>query len=223
MDHRFPGAEPAAGHVPSQGKRGCWGAHVIRRELPRFAPRRCRLRAQDFARHSARRPARGAADQVRPDCQPQDSESTWAHDPGIVSSARRRGDRMKRREFMTLLGGAAAAWPLAARAQQSGAMRHIGVLMAYAESDPEAQAWVDAFGEELQKLGWAEGRNIRIDIRWATSNVKSIQRFAKELVALQPELVLSSSTPTTADLLQQTRTIPIIFAIVADPVGSGFV
>src|SRR5262249_3522403 len=102
-------------------------------------------------------------------------------------------------------------------------MRHIGVLMAYAESDPEAQAWVAAFGEELQKLGWAEGRNIRIDIRWATSNVKSIQRFAKELVALQPELVLSSSTPTTADLLQQTRTIPIIFAIVADPVGSGFV
>jgi putative ABC transport system substrate-binding protein len=81
-----------AGHVPGQGKRGCWGAHVIRRELARFVPTRCRLRAQDFARHAARRPARGAADQVRPDCQPQDCESTWAHDPGIVPSARRRGD-----------------------------------------------------------------------------------------------------------------------------------
>ena len=129
---------------------------------------------------------------------------------------------MRRREFITLLGGA-ATWPLAARAQQQEQMRRIGVLMAYAESDPEAQNWVAAFREELQKLGWAEGRNIQIDTRWATANVESILRLAKELVALQPELVLSSSTPTTAALLQQTRTLPIIFAIVADPVGSGFV
>jgi putative ABC transport system substrate-binding protein len=129
---------------------------------------------------------------------------------------------MKRREFITLLGGATVAWPRAARAQQADRMRRIAVLMAYAESDPEARAWVAAFREELLKLGWAEGRNIRIDTRWATADVESIQRFAKELVALQPELVLSSSTPTTAALLQQTRTIPIIFANVVDPVGSGF-
>jgi putative ABC transport system substrate-binding protein len=130
---------------------------------------------------------------------------------------------VKRREFISLLGGAAVAWPLAARAQQPSGMRRIGVLTAYSESDPEAQARVRAFREELQKLGWTEGRNIRIDARWATSDAALMQRFAQELVALQPELILSSSRPTTAALLHQTRTIPIIFAIVADPVGSGFV
>jgi putative tryptophan/tyrosine transport system substrate-binding protein len=130
---------------------------------------------------------------------------------------------MKRREFITLLGGAAAAWPLAARAQQAERMRRIGVLVVYAESDPEGQAFVAAFREELQKLGWTEGRNIRIDARWGALDAESRQRFAQELVALQPDLILSQSTPTTAALLQQTRTIPIVFAQVADPVGSGFV
>src|SRR6266446_502147 len=130
---------------------------------------------------------------------------------------------MRRREFITLLGGGVATWPLVARAQRSERMRLIGVLMAYAESDPEGQAWVAAFRERLQKLGWAEGGNIRIDTRWATPDVEAMQRFAKELVALQPDLILSQSTPTTAALLQQTRTIPIIFANIADPVGSGFV
>src|SRR5437588_12278093 len=132
-------------------------------------------------------------------------------------------DRLKRRKFITLLGGA-AAWPLAARAQQAERVRRIGVLTAYSESDPEAQARVGAFREGFQKLGWTEGRNIRIDTRWARpGDAGSIQRLAKELVALQPDLILSQSTPTTAALLQQTRTIPIIFANIADPVGSGFV
>jgi putative ABC transport system substrate-binding protein len=130
---------------------------------------------------------------------------------------------MKRREFIGLVGGAAAALPLAARAQQPGGIRRIGVLMAFAESDREGQAWVAAFREGLQKLGWTEGRNVQIETRWATAAVEEIQRFAKELVASQPELVLSSSTLTTAALLQQTRTIPIIFANVADPIGPGFV
>jgi putative ABC transport system substrate-binding protein len=130
---------------------------------------------------------------------------------------------MRRREFIGLAIGAAAAWPLAARAQQPSGMRRIGVLTAYSESDPEAQARVGAFREGLQKLGWTEGHDIRIDARWATSDAALMQRFAQELVALQPELILSSSRPTTAALLHQTRTIPIIFAIVADPVGSGFV
>jgi putative ABC transport system substrate-binding protein len=131
-----------------------------------------------------------------------------------------------RREFITLLGGAATSsvsWPLAARAQQPGAMRRIGMLMGFPESDAEGQAYFAAFREGFQKLGWTEGRNVRIDTRWATANVESMQRFAKELVALQPDLILSQNTPTTAALLQQTRTIPIIFAIVSDPVGSGFV
>jgi putative ABC transport system substrate-binding protein len=130
---------------------------------------------------------------------------------------------MKRREFITLLVGAAVAWPLAARAQPDR-MRRIGVLMGYAESDSEAQANIAAFRDELQKLGWTEGRNIRIDTRWATpGDADSMQGFAKELVALQPDLILSHTTPTTTALLQQTRAIPIIFANVTDPIGSGFV
>ena len=116
------------------------------------------------------------------------------------------------------------AWPLAARAQQPDRMRRIGVLMARAESNQEGQVWVAAFREGLQKLGWTEGRNIRIDTRWAIpGDAEAMQRIAKELVAQQPDLILSQSTPTTAAVLQQTRTIPIVFATVADPVGSGFV
>jgi putative tryptophan/tyrosine transport system substrate-binding protein len=130
---------------------------------------------------------------------------------------------MRRRKFITLVGGAAVAWPLAARAQQPDRMRRIGVLMAVPENDHEYQAFLAAFREGLQKLGWAEGRNIRIDTRWAALDAEAMQRFAKELVALQPDLIVSQSTPTTASLLQQTRTIPIIFALVIDPIGSGFV
>src|SRR6266567_9137380 len=132
----------------------------------------------------------------------------------------RREKPMRRRELITLLGGATAVWPLAARAQQPDRVRRIGVLMGYAESDSEAQANIAAFRDGLQKLGWTEGRNIRIDTRWAApADAEAMQRFAKELVALQPDLILSSTTPTTAALLQQTRTIPIVFATVADPVG----
>jgi hypothetical protein len=99
---------------------------------------------------------------------------------------------MKRREFITLLGGAAVAWPLAARAQQADRMRRIGVLMGYGENDSEAQAWVAAFREGLQKLGWTEGRNIRIDTRWAAADAEAMQRFAQELVAPQPDLNAAS-------------------------------
>jgi putative tryptophan/tyrosine transport system substrate-binding protein len=131
---------------------------------------------------------------------------------------------MRRREFITLLGGAGAAWPVALRAQQGERVRRIGVLMAHPESDPEFKAYVGAFREGLQKLGWTEGRNIRIDSRWgALDDPESRQRSARELVALQPDLILTQNTPPTASMLQQTRTIPIIFVIVADPVGSGFV
>ncbi len=132
---------------------------------------------------------------------------------------------MKRRDFIALLGGAALGWPLAAHAQQpADRVRRIGVLMGFAEDDPQAQAFVAAFQKGLEEFGWTDGRNIRIDFRWATSgDAESILRFARELVASRPELVLSSSTPTTAALLQQTRTLPILFALVSDPVGSGFV
>jgi putative ABC transport system substrate-binding protein len=132
-------------------------------------------------------------------------------------------DQLKRREFMSLLG-AAAAWPPAASAQQPGGMRRIGVLMAHPEGDPEFQAYVAAFREGLQKFGWTEGRNFRIDFRWeALDDAEARQRSARELIALQPDLILTQNTPPTASMLKQTSTIPVVFVIVADPVGSGFV
>jgi putative ABC transport system substrate-binding protein len=129
---------------------------------------------------------------------------------------------MKRREFIALLVGA-AAWPVAARAQDDRRTRRIGILTTYAESHRVAQSNLAVFREVLQKLGWVEGRNISIDARWVTGDSESLKRSAKELVALKPDLILSNNTPTTSALLQHTRTIPIIFASVSDPVGSGFV
>ena len=114
-----------------------------------------------------------------------------------------------RRKFLVALGGAAAAWPLAARAQQSDRIRRIGVLMGYDENDLEAQTWAAAFRQALQNLGWTEGRNIRIDTRWGRADTEMMQRFAQELVELQPDLIVSQITPTTEALLQRTRTIPI--------------
>lgn len=130
---------------------------------------------------------------------------------------------MKRREPIRTLVGGAFAWPIAALAQQAEHLRRIGVLMAYAESDQEAQTRVTTVREEFQKLGWSEGRNLQIDTWWATADAEKINRFARELVASQPDVILSSTTLSTKALLQQTGTIPIVFATVADPVGSGFV
>jgi putative tryptophan/tyrosine transport system substrate-binding protein len=131
---------------------------------------------------------------------------------------------MERRTFLAMVSGSLLAAPLAAGAQQTSQMRRIGVLMGLAESDPQARARVAAFRTGLERLGWAEGHNVRIDIRWATtSDTPVMHRFAKELVALQPDLILSHNTPTTATLLQHTRTIPLVFVVVSDPIGSGFV
>jgi len=130
---------------------------------------------------------------------------------------------MRRRDFIKAIA-VSTTWPLAARAQQAEHMRRIGVLMGYPENDLEGPVFFAAFREGLQKLGWMEGRNIQLDTRWVSpDDAEARQRFAKELVALQPDLILSSVTPTTAALLQHTRTIPIVFATVSDPVGSGFV
>jgi ABC-type uncharacterized transport system substrate-binding protein len=130
---------------------------------------------------------------------------------------------MQRREFITLVGGAAAAWPLAARGQQAERIRRVGVLTAYAESDPEPKVWLGGFREVLQQLGWTEGRNIEFDYRWAQGKLELMQRYAKELVASKPDIIFSNNTPTTEAVLKLTQTIPIIFASVSDPVGSGFV
>ena len=130
---------------------------------------------------------------------------------------------MRRRDFIQLLGGATAAWPLAARAQQAERMRRLALLTPYAVSDPEGQARLAALREGLEKLGWAEGRNILIDNPWGALDVESTRRFAKELVAQQPDLIFTQSTPTTAAMLQETHTIPILSVQVSDPVGQGFV
>src|SRR6202047_4274763 len=132
---------------------------------------------------------------------------------------------MTRLEVITLLGGAAAfAWPLAARAQQPDRVRRIGVLMASAADDSESQARIAAFLQGLQQLGWSDGRNMRIDTRWATTDADDIRRHAAELAALAPDvLVAATGTVTAAPLLQATRTVPIVFVQVIDPVGAGFV
>jgi putative ABC transport system substrate-binding protein len=131
-------------------------------------------------------------------------------------------DRLRRREFITLLGGAAAAWPVAARAQQPERVRLIGVLMAFAESDPAAQSDVAGFRDELKKLGWMEGKNLRIELRWGAGDADRIKTFAKELVDLRPDAILGQTTPVIGALARETRTIPIVFAVVSDPIGSGF-
>ena len=130
---------------------------------------------------------------------------------------------MRRREFITLIGGAATMWPLAARAQQAQRMRRIGVLMGLAATDAEGQARFAAFLQGLQEFGWAIGRNVIIDIRWSTGNNTDFRKYAMELVALGPEVILAYSSDVVAPLLQVTRTVPIVFAVVVDPVGAGYV
>jgi putative tryptophan/tyrosine transport system substrate-binding protein len=131
-------------------------------------------------------------------------------------------DRLKRRHFITLLGSA-VAWPLAAGAQQGERMRRVGVLMNTAADDPEGQARVTAFLEGMAQLGWIDGRNMRNDTRWAADNADLYRRYATELVALAPDVILTSGSPTVAALQQATRSVPIVFAQAVDPVASGFV
>jgi putative ABC transport system substrate-binding protein len=130
-----------------------------------------------------------------------------------------------RRRFISALGGAAVTWPLAARAQQPDRIRRVGVLMVGDENDPERgeKGWLSRFTQGLAELGWTDGRNLRMDARWTGDSVDRARMYAKELVDLQPDVILASSTPVTAALQRETRTIPIVFVIVSDPVGSGFV
>jgi putative ABC transport system substrate-binding protein len=129
----------------------------------------------------------------------------------------------KRREFIPLIGGAMAAWPLAAHAQQAGSVRRIGVLIGFAETDPAVQSWLAAFRGALAKLGWTEGSNLRIELRWAGYDPDRMKTFAKELVDLRPDAIFSVTTPVTGALVRETQTVPIVIANVADPIASGFV
>jgi putative tryptophan/tyrosine transport system substrate-binding protein len=129
---------------------------------------------------------------------------------------------MRRREFITMLGSA-AIWPRAARSQQPDRLPRIGVLIGFAESDPAVQSWLAAFRGALAKLGWREGNNLRIELRWAGYDLDRMKTFAKELVDLRPDAILSVTSPVTDALLRTTQTIPIVIATVADPISSGFV
>jgi len=129
---------------------------------------------------------------------------------------------MRRRDFVTLLGGA-IAWPLAAHAQQTGPVRRIGVLIGFAETDPAVQSWLATFRGALTKLGWTEGSNLRIELRWAGYDPDRMKTFAKELVDLRPDAIFSVTTPVTGALIRETQAIPIVIANVADPIASGFV
>jgi putative tryptophan/tyrosine transport system substrate-binding protein len=130
---------------------------------------------------------------------------------------------LKRREFITLLGAVAAAWPLATRAQQGEQMRRIGVLMSFAADHPESQPRLAAFQQGLQQLGWIDGRNVRIDHYWGGADANRIRKYAAELVALAPDVILANGSVVVAPLLQTTRAVPIVFVYVPDPVGAGFV
>jgi len=130
---------------------------------------------------------------------------------------------VKRRAFITLLGGAVAAWPLGVRAQQRERMRRIGVLMSLAADDPEGQARLTAFVQGLQELGWTDGRNVQIDYRWPAGDAERIRRYAAELAALAPDIILAGGGAVVPSLLQATRGIPIVFTQTPDPVGAGFV
>jgi putative tryptophan/tyrosine transport system substrate-binding protein len=129
---------------------------------------------------------------------------------------------MKRREFITLLGGA-AAWPLTARAQLGERMRRVAVMMLLAENDPEQKAWTEAFLQGMLEAGWSDGRNVQIDYRWGAGDSARARRYATELVALGPDVILAPGSVTVGPLLQATRDIPIVFVHVPDPVGAGFV
>jgi putative tryptophan/tyrosine transport system substrate-binding protein len=130
---------------------------------------------------------------------------------------------MRRREFVTVLGGTAAAWPFVALAQQPERVRRVGVLMSLAEHDPEEELRYAAFVEELQKLGWTDGRNVRIDVRWDAGNASDALKFAAELIALAPDVILVSGGSSVAPVLQLTHTVPVVFTQTPDPVGAGFV
>ena len=130
---------------------------------------------------------------------------------------------MRRREFISRLGAAVVAWPLVAHAQQGERVRLVGVILPATAHDTEFQTWIGAFRQALQELGWIEGRNVRIDIRWATINAAEVRKHAAELVALAPDVILAHGASTLGPLLQETRTVPIVSPIIADPVAAGFV
>src|SRR5262249_19513969 len=170
----------------------------------------------------ARRPARAGADQIRAGDQPEDRQDAPARNPCLSARPRRRGDRMRRRAFIALIGAAAAS-PLGVRAQQGGPIRRVGIFTGATDADPQFRKATAAFVERMQHLGWTEGRNLRLDYRWGRGDSDEIRKQATELAALAPDVILVSGTAAVGPLVKATRTVPIVFVIVPDPVGAGYV
>src|SRR5262249_45132868 len=200
---------------------------VVWTRAPRLVPALSFLCRSHLEGSQAGRSSGSAADEVRTGHQSQDRQRARPPNFRQVARACRRGHRMtakmKRRDFITLLGGATMAWPLAARAQQGERMRRVGVLISYVESDSEAQQQARAFSQSLEALGWSHGSNITLDYRWRSPPPEQLQDPAVKLVQLNPDVLLAGATPAAIALKNATRSIPIVFANVADPVGQGFV
>src|SRR5262249_35237103 len=204
------------------GEHGGWRANQLR-----FRPHGAVLRHRELCPPDCRgcqavRHADRAIAALLHGGQSQDGGIARCFFVGCVHRSGQRGARVRRREFITLLGGA-VAWPLAAPAQQPERMRRVGVLMNLAADDPEALARLAAFHQGLQEAGWVVGRNLRIEYRWGAGDADRFRRYAAELVALAPDVILATSGSTVPWLLQATRSVPIVFTQTPDPVGAGFV
>src|SRR5262249_10006183 len=175
------------------------------------------------ARCKTERAARAGSSQVRECRQSQNRQGAQPGRACVASAARRRGDRVKRREFVTLLGGAAAVWPLAARAQQRERMRRVGVLMNRVADDPQSRLHVAAFQQRLKELGWANDANIRIEYRWGAGDANQYMKYAAELVAAASEVIVAIDGTSVEAVQQVTRAVPIVFGQVTDPVSRGLV
>src|SRR5262245_8547464 len=221
-DHPVNGATPPARDLSVPALRCAGRSNVLRRRYGQSQRARGHLRRPYPQGREAGRSAGAGAGQIRAGDQPEDSTRPWDRGAAAAGSPRRRGDRMiGRRELITLLGGAAIAWPLVARAQ-SNRPRRVGVLMAMAPNDPEAQLRVKAFEAGLRELGWNEGGNLRLEYRWASDDATLLRKEAAELLELAPDLILATSTPVLTALRSAIR-LPIVFVQVTDPVGGGFV
>src|SRR5262249_25644080 len=184
---------PPPVHVHRQALGRGGRAHVLWRRFFGDVATGSRVRRQDLQGREGGRAAGRAGHEIRAGRQPQDRQSDWDRAADSNPAACRRGDRVRRREFITLLGGAAAAWPLAARAQQKDRVRRIGVLMGFAADDPAAQRRILAFAQALAQLGWTDGRNPRIDIRWIAGDAERNRKYAPELLALTPDAIVATA------------------------------
>src|SRR5262249_41120800 len=200
-----------------------WRIAELRCEHRRGLPPVRHLRRANSQGRQLRGAAGPSADQIRAGDQLEDRDGARPQNLRQSPHPRRRGDRVKRRNFIALLGGAAAAWPLVARAQKTDRIRRIGVLMNTTAEDPLGQAGSAAFAQGLQQLGWEVGFNVRVDTRWGAGDTEAYRKYATELVALAPDVILATANSIVSALQQASRTVPIVFVTTIDPVGGGLV